>query len=1191
MAASSRARVRLSEASQAFLNDDADARASGEYSAEDSTSEKVIDLLNQAQLEKENKLNCLKQVQEFIVNKDPTLLDNFLDEILVFQQDRSADVRKFVVGFIEEACKKDIELLSKVLNNLGFMLNDDNVAVQKRVMLCFTQLYKYALQYICKQKAISEELERMWELLIQIKEQIIDMLESDNDGIRTHAIKFMEMLVLVQSLKTQDSESLKKGEADISLEIVPRNHPLIKMTELREEGGSTLESLLTLIASHTISSVNLMASLGSLSAIARQRPAFMSIVVQAFESLHANLPTSLSKSQVSSVRKNLKLHLMSLMKHPSSIEFLPQITTLLTDLGASQAELQRNMPKASAEKRRSEPEAATSKKPKLDTEEIETMSASDAVDMTAQDIIPRLNKDTVTDLVLVSMLALPDSIPSHFHDTYTPIAAAGGQAQVVHLARLLATQMNAAKIGKGYERMEALRKAQNDPRMKEESMSIPVIGGPGFNGPGAEDDPMFMFGVPKPEEDSALQRMLGGHLEATKEKRPMDIKKTPFVPKEPAVPQLRMRKIKPFKLSDVTRELNPDERQSLMTNAVSRILASEGSAARSGVTQERINLIVGLVTQLGGDLKMVLQEFIQEEIRSRYDLLMSWLYQEYASSEIEGIDEDSDLRQSYSDCLLNLMDGLYAKLDPKDKLFTRILLDIPALTDGAVMAVRMYCEDLDRLQVGFSTLRELILKRPATQEQLLQTLLELTTNEKEQVRVQAIHSAKKLHTRPELAESIEKYALTSLQQLLADHPPAPEGLDPDIEVAPGEWTDDTIKLCLYLYLALLPQNHKLFHELAKVYTASSQIIKRIILRHLEHPVRAIGMASPELLQLVENCPTGAETLIARILNIITDKAVPTDELVKRVKELYHKRVSDVRFLIPVLTGLKKQEIIAVLPKLIKQSPSVVKEVFNRLLGCFHSDSKVSATSPLSPSELLVALHQIEAKSDMKSVMKASSLCFAEKTIYTQEVLAVVLHQLMEMNPLPTLFMRTVIQSLSICPRLVGFVMNILAKLITKQVWKQPKVWQGFVKCCQMTKPQSFSVLLQLPSRQLESVFEICPELKENLVLHVQSFTPHQRAHIPRSLLQILEKDGKKDEKKPKPEKPDKEQIDPEEEEEEEEEEDSTKGDKSPKRTRSHIREALKDKRKSRRSRSRSRSPRKKREKSAGEESASEGEIN
>ena len=56
---------------------------------------------------------------------------------------------------------------------------------------------------------------------------------------------------------------------------------------------------------------------------------------------------------------------------------------------------------------------------------------------------------------------------------------------------------------------------------------------------------------------------------------------------------------------------------------------------------------------------------------------------------------------------------------------------------------------------------------------------------------------------------------------------------------------------------------------------------------------------------------------------------------KHVKDLYHKRASDVRILIPVLTGLEKKEVVEVLPKLIKQSPNVVKEVFNRLLGCFH----------------------------------------------------------------------------------------------------------------------------------------------------------------------------------------------------------------------------------------------------------------
>ena len=42
------------------------------------------------------------------------------------------------------------------------------------------------------------------------------------------------------------------------------------------------------------------------------------------------------------------------------------------------------------------------------------------------------------------------------------------------------------------------------------------------------------------------------------------------------------------------------------------------------------------------------------------------------------------------------------------------------------------------------------------------------------------------------------------------------------------------------------------------------------------------MASPELLQLVENCPTGAETLIARILNIITDKGTVLCMLVRHL---------------------------------------------------------------------------------------------------------------------------------------------------------------------------------------------------------------------------------------------------------------------------------------------------------------------
>ena len=36
------------------------------------------------------------------------------------------------------------------------------------------------------------------------------------------------------------------------------------------------------------------------------------------------------------------------------------------------------------------------------------------------------------------------------------------------------------------------------------------------------------------------------------------------------------------------------------------------------------------------------------------------------------------------------------------------------------------------------------------------------------------------------------------------------------DVALSEWTEEGIKLCLYLYLGLLPVNHKLIHEYVRL---------------------------------------------------------------------------------------------------------------------------------------------------------------------------------------------------------------------------------------------------------------------------------------------------------------------------------------------------------------------------------------
>jgi len=329
------------EAAQFFNSQDAETQ----NASNQATSEKVVDLLNQSQLaSNDNKLGYLKQVQELIVNKDPTLLDNFLDEILIFQQDRSADVRKFVVGFIEEACKKDNALLSKTTGCLVYMLGDENIATMKRVMLACNSMYKISLQLVCKVRTIKDDIREMWENMTELKRQICGLIESDNDGVRTHAIKFMEMLILTHSIGSSNDTGKKD---DVSLSIVPANHPLVKQNDLSEEGITTLEALLAMCSSSNISSVNLMAVLSSLTNIGKSRPVFFQTVIQAFESLHANLPPNLSKSQVSSVRKNLKMQLFTLLKLPSAEPFLTQIGTLLTDLGATSSEISKSIPKIS----------------------------------------------------------------------------------------------------------------------------------------------------------------------------------------------------------------------------------------------------------------------------------------------------------------------------------------------------------------------------------------------------------------------------------------------------------------------------------------------------------------------------------------------------------------------------------------------------------------------------------------------------------------------------------------------------------------------------------------------------------------------------------------------------------------------------------------------------------------------------
>jgi symplekin len=358
----------------------------------------------------------------------------------------------------------------------------------------------------------------------------------------------------------------------------------------------------------------------------------------------------------------------------------------------------------------------------------------------------------------------------------------------------------------------------------------------------------------------------------------------------------KLKRIRVFDLSNSLREIEEVQIKTITSQTFQRILTAEKVSLLRGMSEKRISVIINLVCQFGGSYasgefyviilsKIIckpahryncfyaaLLDFILDDFRANFDLAIAWLFAEYALTENYCLSRPE--AWSYETCLTLLLNGACERLESRDRLFTRLILEAPKITPSVMDNIKSYCCTEEKAFLGINTLKELILKRPHGPhgtEDFLQMLLEITLGSVELARVQALHVTKKLYAKSELSAKIERFALQSLQYLLSDFPPFQDDTG-DMEMA-TEWTEESVNLCLQLFVSLLPLNHKLLKDLAMIYTSTTPSVKRIVLKHIDKPVRTIGMESPELLHLVENCPVGAETLIMRILYILTENCM------------------------------------------------------------------------------------------------------------------------------------------------------------------------------------------------------------------------------------------------------------------------------------------------------------------------------
>merc|ERR1712170_275426 len=117
------------------------------YRLENMSSGTAAQLLTQVRTceNSKDRLKILHKIKNLIVDQEPDLLDNFLEEMIDRNQyDPEPSIRQFVVYFIVSACQADPEIIPKVTESLTDLLADDNMEVSKDAIRAFGALYRFA---------------------------------------------------------------------------------------------------------------------------------------------------------------------------------------------------------------------------------------------------------------------------------------------------------------------------------------------------------------------------------------------------------------------------------------------------------------------------------------------------------------------------------------------------------------------------------------------------------------------------------------------------------------------------------------------------------------------------------------------------------------------------------------------------------------------------------------------------------------------------------------------------------------------------------------------------------------------------------------------------------------------------------------------------------------------------------------
>ncbi|KAK1755192.1 mRNA cleavage and polyadenylation specificity factor complex subunit pta1 [Echria macrotheca] len=671
-----------------------------------------------------------------MVLENPAYYDKIVKGILpIIGPSSPIELRRWGAEFLAESLatpvlsSRDKENLTvAILDTLQLLVEgpNDDVLVFKSSVMAAASAYPIALRWIIHNSYHKES----WEAMTAIKAKILQIWDTAPTPVRICCIKFVQRVILAQT--ASNGMEQKINGLDVSLAMIPPNHPLLDPRLLEAEAAGLLDRMLAVLQDNSSDALLVDATLNTLAILIRTRPSTSNRIlntVLGFNPLKlANSPlTPKTKVLIKSMEKTTRILLLHLHKRDPNNPMAGRIQQHIERLSRSRNEIFDDANRKRALVQPPGADYGEAKRQRTD---------NSAPQFHARPWVPG-----------------PQSLAAVFTLTNTPGLDGFDATQVPNelAAKITVKALATTSPQLLSQAVDAVRF-----RLRTLYAAAPPVQPPALNpdtqplGVDEDDDDGYEpdYYVAEDTEqilnklDSAPpEEPVGQAADASSALAPLGPFKLPPPPLVdptvaikvgqlassrvfgplPSLEEAAVRKHKAGINRLAASSYDRDSWLTLITRMATRSVAGLEDVSSGIKAEDARSALDRPQMSLSNMIRELLYNYVLEDWRRRIEVAVAWLCEEWYNDQVTKRGQ-LDAPLHYEKWALRLVDGFLNYITAQDKVLTRFLAEIPELSRALLGRLKSVCGDPTKIQLVLTTLLYLVMMRPPVREIALDTV-------------------------------------------------------------------------------------------------------------------------------------------------------------------------------------------------------------------------------------------------------------------------------------------------------------------------------------------------------------------------------------------------------------------------------------------------------------------------------------